>query len=92
MKPPVYWWYSLVLYIPVFPQFSKDEPGCQGGFGFKPFGGQAVDVADFARAFGEIGDLDQPFFQEAFEDVVDLPQADARVIRQLPLGCDGLEA
>ena len=70
--------------------FSDDKPGSQGGFGFKPFWGQAVDIADFAGAFGEIGDLDQPFFQEAFEGIVDLPQTDARMISQFTLGGDGL--
>ena len=42
-------------------------------------------------AFGEIADLaGVGFVQEAFEDVVDLPQADARMISQFTLGGDGL--
>ena len=60
--------------------------------GFKPFGGQTVDIAYFFGAFGEIGYFDQPLFEETFEDVVDLAQADAGVIGQFALGGDGSAA
>ena len=81
-----------VLDIVVFLEFGRDEFGGQCGFGFKALWGQAVDVADFFRAFGEVADLDKATFQKVFDDVVDLAQADAGVVGQFALGGDDFSA
>ncbi len=69
----------------VLIQLGHHEFDRYTGFGLNALWGQEVHVAHLVWIFSEVPYLDQAFLQKAFDDVVDLAQADAGVFGQLAL-------
>jgi len=69
----------------VFVQFGDHKFDRHTGFGLNAFGSQEVHVPHLVWVFAEVADLDQAFLQKAFDDVVDLAQADTGVFGELAL-------
>lgn len=63
----------------VFTFFLAQKPESKGSFFFYAGGSQFVGVAAFVVAAVEIFNLDQAFFDQCFEAVIDFPEAAAEL-------------